>query len=52
MKSDMCDSIGIQLIHIYEDDWLYKQDIIKSMILNKLKKTSQRFFLVNVLLKK
>jgi len=32
----LCESKGIQLIHIYEDDWLYKQDIIKSMILNKL----------------
>ena len=43
-KSDLCDKLNIQLIHIYEDDWLYKQDIIKSMILNKLKKTPNRIF--------
>ena len=44
MKSDMCDEIGIQLIHVYEDDWVYKQDIIKSMILYKLGQVSNRIF--------
>ena len=41
-KTEMCEKIGIQLIHIYEDDWKYKQDIIKSMILNKLGKSKFR----------
>ena len=36
IKSDLCEEKGIQLIHIWEDDWLYKQDIVKSIILNKL----------------
>lgn len=27
---------GVQLVHIWEDDWNYKQDIVKSIILNKL----------------
>ena len=35
---------GINLFHIYEDDWNYKQDIIKSMILNKLNITKHRIF--------
>ena len=35
-KTLECEELGIQLIHIWEDDWLYKQDIIKSMISNKL----------------
>ena len=35
-KSDDCQELGIQLIHIWEDDWLYKTDIIKSILLNKL----------------
>ena len=43
-KSDLCDKKGIQLIHIWEDDWLYKQDIVKSMILNKLRKISERVY--------
>lgn len=35
---------GIQLIHVYEDDWDYKQDIVKFMILNKLNKTYNKIF--------
>lgn len=35
-KSIQCLDYGIQLIHIWEDDWLYKNDIVKSIILNKL----------------
>lgn len=44
IKSDLCDEKGIQLIHIYEDDWTYKQDIIKSIILNKLNKTQNKIY--------
>ena len=43
-KSDGCEKKGIQLIHIWEDDWLYKQDIVKSMILNKLNKTPNKIY--------
>lgn len=35
-KTDLCEKNNIQLIHIWEDDWLFKQDIIKSLILKKL----------------
>lgn len=31
-KTDACEKAGIHLIHIFEDDWLYKQDIVKSRI--------------------
>ena len=40
MKTKMCEHIGIHLIHIYEDDWIYKQDIVKSRILNLLGKSN------------
>lgn len=43
-KTDICEQQGIQLIHIYEDEWIYKQDIVKSMILNKLGKTGNKIF--------
>ena len=43
-KTELCEKNGIQLIHIYEDDWIYKQDIVKSMILNKLGKTSNKIY--------
>ena len=35
-KTIDCEKKGIQLIHIYEDEWYYKQSIVKSMISNKL----------------
>lgn len=35
-KTKDCLDKGIQLIHIWEDDWNYKQEIVKSIILNKL----------------
>lgn len=31
-KTNECESKGIQLIHVFEDDWRYKQDIVKSRI--------------------
>ena len=31
-KSEMCDQIGVSLIHIYEDEWNNKQDVIKKYL--------------------
>lgn len=42
-KTELCEKNDIKLIHIYEDDWIYKQDIVKSRILNLLGK-SERIF--------
>ena len=42
LKTDLCLDKNIQLIHIYEDDWKYKQDIVKSMILNRLNRTPNK----------
>lgn len=35
---------GISLIHIWEDDWLMKKDIVKSRISNILNKNNNRIF--------
>ena len=35
-KYNLCLSKGIKLLQIWEDDWRYKNDIIKAIILNKL----------------
>jgi len=43
-KTEECENQGIQLIHIWEDNWNYKQDIVKSMILNKLGKTPNKIY--------
>jgi endogenous inhibitor of DNA gyrase (YacG/DUF329 family) len=41
-KTELCAAKGVQLIHIFEDEWLYKRDIVKSMILSKLGIYGQR----------
>jgi hypothetical protein len=38
----MCRALGIDLFHIWEDDWLYKKELIKSMIKNKLGLTKNK----------
>jgi hypothetical protein len=43
-KTKLCEKNKIQLIHIWEDDWIYKKDIIKSMVINKLGKTSNKIY--------
>jgi len=35
-KTNYFKSMGINLMHIYEDEWIFKQKIVKSMIKNKL----------------
>lgn len=35
-KTTQCQEKGISLIHIFEDEWLYKKNIIKSIIKGKL----------------
>lgn len=36
-KTMLCAERGIQLIHVFQDDWLNKQEIIKSIIRSRLK---------------
>jgi hypothetical protein len=43
-KTEECEKQGIQLIHIWEDDWIYKQDIVRSIISNKLGKTPNKIY--------
>ena len=42
-KTKECLDKNIQLIHVWEDDWVNKQDIVKSIILNKLGKSKKVF---------
>ena len=35
-KTNFCEKQGIQLIHIFEDEWIYKKEIIESILKNKL----------------
>jgi len=42
-KTEDCENQGIHLIHIYEDDWRNKKEIVKSRILNLLGKSEKVF---------
>lgn len=35
-KTEMCEKRGIQLIHVFEDEWTHKKEIVKSIIKSKL----------------
>jgi hypothetical protein len=39
-----CESKGIHLIHIFEDEWDYKREIVKSRIKNLLKISEQKIY--------
>ncbi len=43
-KTKMCHEKDIKLIHIFEDEWMYKKEIVKSKIKNLLGVTSDTIF--------
>lgn len=46
-KTKECEKIGLRLIHVFEDEWVEKKDIVKGRILNLLKKTPRRVYARN-----
>jgi hypothetical protein len=40
-KTEIAEKNGIKLIHIFEDDWFFKENIVKSKIINLLDKSQQ-----------
>jgi hypothetical protein len=43
-KTDECEKEGIQLIHIFENEWVLKKELIESLLKFKCSKTSRSFF--------
>ncbi len=43
-KTIKCEGENIELIHIFEDEWIYNQEIIKSIIKNKIKISENKIF--------
>jgi len=43
-KTNDCEAKNIELIHIFEDEWINKNNIVKSRILNKLKLTNKKYY--------
>jgi len=42
-KTKLCAELGISLFHVWQHEWEHKQDIVKSMILNKLGKSEKLY---------
>jgi G:T-mismatch repair DNA endonuclease (very short patch repair protein) len=51
-KTEECEKQGIQLLHIFEDEWIYKQDIVKSIIKSKLNIIENKIFGRKCIIKK
>jgi hypothetical protein len=43
-KTIKCEKNNIELVHIFEDEWVYKKEIVKSILLNKLNKIKNNIF--------
>ena len=43
-KTNKCEEMGIQLIHIFEDEWINHKEIVKSRLLNIFKKNTIKIF--------
>ena len=43
-KTEECEKQGIHLIHIFEDEWLFKKDIVKSRLLNLIGETPIKIY--------
>ena len=50
-KTKECNSKGIKLIHIWDTDWIYKKNIIKSIILNEFKSNYVKIYARKCVLK-
>lgn len=46
-KTIECNDKDISLLHIFEDEWVYKQEIVKSIIKNKLGLITERIYARN-----
>jgi len=43
-KTQLCHRKDVKLIHIFEDEWMFKKEIIKSRLLNMLGKTKEKIY--------
>lgn len=51
-KTLLCKNKNITLVHVFEDEWIYKKDIVKSILLSKLGIYTKRLYARNCTLLK
>lgn len=51
-KTELCEKIGIKLLHVWEDDWEFKSEIVKSIIRNNLKIYENKILAIRCQVKK
>lgn len=50
-KTELSEKNNIKLLHIFEDEWIHKQDIVKATIKSKLKIYDKKIFSKNCIIK-
>lgn len=43
-KTELCNSKDVSLMHIFEDEWIYKKNIVYSIIKNKLNISDKKYY--------
>jgi hypothetical protein len=43
-KTELCEKNNIRLIHVYEDDWIHRNDIVKSRILSIINSSTIKIY--------
>lgn len=51
-KTERCKQKGVQLIHIFEDEWRDKREIVKSILISKLGVCERKIYARNCVVKK
>ena len=46
-KTERCNEKGLRLIHVFEDEWNYQKDIVKSRLKHIIKKDEERIYARN-----
>ncbi len=46
-KTERCEDLGIQLIHIFEDEWIYSKEIVLSRLKNILNRSDVKIYARN-----
>jgi hypothetical protein len=43
-KTEQCEDVGVDLVHVFEDEWVYKKEIVESIVKAKLGFFDEKIF--------